>query len=116
MKVARVHSHTPITLRANNHDANYRGGGREGTAAGRELPRHIPVSLQISYDSNGLMHFQRLLRQGNLSLALQTLTGIAPAVQLIYLTSGEQLREDNAEELLGSPDLVSSSPFSPRVK
>ncbi|CCO29371.1 hypothetical protein BN14_03382 [Rhizoctonia solani AG-1 IB] len=41
---------------------------------------------------------------GNLSLALQSLSGIAPAAQLIYLSSGEQLREENAEELLSAPD------------
>ncbi|KAF8761167.1 Autophagy-related protein 11 [Rhizoctonia solani] len=48
--------------------------------------------------------FQELYQQGNLSLALQSLTGIPPAAQLIYLSSGEQLREENAEELLSGPD------------
>lgn len=48
-------------------------------------------------------------RQGNLSLALQSLTGVPPASQLIYLPSGEQLREENAEELLAAPDIVSFS-------
>ncbi|CAE6533282.1 unnamed protein product [Rhizoctonia solani] len=50
--------------------------------------------------------FQETYQQGNLSLALQSLTGIAPAAQLIYLSSGEQLREENAEELLSGPDLT----------
>lgn len=48
-------------------------------------------------------------RQGNLTLALQSLTGIT--AQVIYLSSGEQLREDNAEELLTDSDLVSFSHF-----
>ncbi|KAH7344781.1 hypothetical protein B0J17DRAFT_624081 [Rhizoctonia solani] len=50
--------------------------------------------------------FQEIYQQGNLSLALQSLAGIAPAAQLIYLSSGEQLREENAEELLSGPDLT----------
>ncbi|CAE7211881.1 unnamed protein product [Rhizoctonia solani] len=50
--------------------------------------------------------FQEIYQQGNLSLALQSLTGITPAAQLIYLSSGEQLREDNGEELLSGPDLT----------
>ncbi|KAJ1311221.1 hypothetical protein OPQ81_009721 [Rhizoctonia solani] len=50
--------------------------------------------------------FQELYQQGNLSLALQSLTGIPPAAQLVYLPSGEQLREENVEELLSGPDLT----------
>ncbi|CAE6433251.1 hypothetical protein ACGC1H_001539 [Rhizoctonia solani] len=50
--------------------------------------------------------FQEIYQQGNLSLALQSLTGIAPAAQLIYVPSGEQLREDNAEEILSGPELT----------
>ncbi|CAE6396137.1 unnamed protein product [Rhizoctonia solani] len=50
--------------------------------------------------------FQELYQQGNLSLALQSLTGIVPAAQLIYLSNGEQLREENAEELLSGPDIT----------
>ncbi|KAG8716039.1 oligomeric, coiled-coil, peripheral membrane protein [Ceratobasidium sp. 423] len=50
--------------------------------------------------------FQEIYQQGNLSLALQSLTGIAPAAQLIYSSTGEQLREDNAEELLSALDLT----------
>ncbi|KAG8745720.1 oligomeric, coiled-coil, peripheral membrane protein [Ceratobasidium sp. 414] len=57
---------------------------------------------EIEPDNN----FHEIYQQGNLSLALQSLVGINPAAQLIYVQSGEQLREDNAEELLGKPDLT----------
>ncbi|KAG8700065.1 oligomeric, coiled-coil, peripheral membrane protein, partial [Ceratobasidium sp. 394] len=57
---------------------------------------------EVEPDNN----FHEIYQQGNLSLALQSLIGINPAAQLVYVRGGEQLREDNAEELLGKPDLT----------